>query len=140
MTKLAQHCMMHQCNKFCLRESKLNCARHCRVGYGSESEFGKQDTPGMPRQEQSQIVLDDKGIHHFRMRRTRSVRLVQHSRTLLQGWWANSDIKLLLYFTDPHRPDINEIDEICRYVVAYTGKKHQTSKNEKSTIEDLIMR
>ena len=56
------------------------------------------------------------------MTRTQSVRVVQHSRTLLRGWRANSDIKLLLYYSDPSCPDINEIEEVCRYVVAYTGK------------------
>ncbi len=81
---------------------------------------------------------DDKGVRHFRMKRQHSVRVVQHSRTLLKGWRANCDIKLLLYFTNPQRPDINEIDEVCRYVVAYTAKKNHTSRYEKTIVQDLI--
>ena len=72
--------------------------------------------------------------------RTKSTRVVQHSRTLLRSWRANCDIKLLLYFSDPNLPDIGEIEEVCRYVVAYTAKKHSTARSEKEAIHNLIMR
>ena len=98
----------------------------------------KQDTPGMDLRDRSAIVNDKKGFKQFRMKRTYSKRAVQHSRTLLKSWRANCDIKLLLYFSNPSYPDIGEIEDVCRYVVAYTGKRNHTSQEEKSAIQNLI--
>lgn len=137
---LAQDCMCHFCNKFCLKQNKNNAPRTCRVGFGTETTFGHRDTPGMDLCNPGQIVMDNKGIRHFRMKRLHSKRVVQHSRTLLQGWRANCDIKLLLYFSNPNLPDIGEIEDVCRYVVAYTGKRHGTTKDEKSAMQNLINR
>jgi hypothetical protein len=86
----------------------------------------------------AQISIDRKGISHFRMRRTQSVHLVQHSRYLLKGWRANCDIKLLLHYSNPSRPDVREIENVCRYVVAYTGKRYNTSQEEKEAIQNVI--
>jgi len=36
-------------------------------------------------------------------------------------------------------PDIGEIEDICKYVVAYTGKRSHTSQQEKTAIQDLII-
>lgn len=138
---LAQDCMCHHCNKYCLRDEKQNnMPRMCRVGFGTESRRGLQDTPGMDLLERSSIIKDNKGIKQFRMKRTHSNRVVQHSRTLLKSWRANCDIKLLLYFSNPDFPDIGEIEDVCKYVVAYTGKRNQTSRQEKDAIQNLITR
>jgi hypothetical protein len=138
--QLAQDCMTHECNRYCLKSTKAGTPRTCRSHYGTETEFGKLDTPGMELIEKARIYRDMKGISHFRMRRTQSVCLVQHSRSLLQGWRANCDIKLLLYYSNPSCPDISEIEDVCRYVVAYTGKRHNTSQEEKEAIQNIIMR
>ena len=135
---LCQDCMCHHCNRFCMRDNKKNKPRTCRVGFGDEANYGRQDTPGMDIREESELVKDKKGIVHFRMKRMHSKRAVQHSRTLLKGWRANCDIKLLLYFSNPNMPDIGEIEDICKYVVAYTGKRNHTSQQEKTAIQDLI--
>ena len=135
---LCQDCMCHWCNKYCLRDNKKNEPRTCRVGFGDEQNFMKQDTPGMDLRDRSAIVNDKKGFKQFRMKRTYSKRAVQHSRTLLKSWRANCDIKLLLYFSNPSYPDIGEIEDVCRYVVAYTGKRNHTSQEEKSAIQNLI--
>ena len=135
---LCQDCMCHHCNKFCLQDNKKNKPRTCRVGFGDEEHFGRQDTPGMDFRDEAQLEKDKKGIYHFRMRRTHSKRAVQHSRTLLKGWRANCDIKLLLYFSNPDLPDVGEIEDVCKYVVAYTGKRNHTSQQEKTAIQDLI--
>ena len=135
---LCQDCMCHHCNKFCLRDNKKNKPRTCRCGFGNEEHFNCQDTPGMDLLDESAIVKDKKGIYQFRMKRTQSVRAVQHSRTLLKGWRGNCDIKLLLYFSDPNLPDIGEIEDVCKYVVAYTGKRNHTGQQEKTAIQDLI--
>ena len=137
---LAQECMCHECNAYCMEDNGKNRPRSCRMGFGAETEFGKGDTPGMPITTEPTIVKDKKGISHFRMMRTKSTRVVQHSRTLLRSWRANCDIKLLLYYSDPNLPDIGEIEEVCRYVVAYTAKKHSTARSEKEAIQNLIMR
>jgi hypothetical protein len=74
------------------------------------------------------------------MKRTKSVRVVQHSRTLLRGWRANCDIKLLLYYSNPNCPDISEIEDVLRYAVSYTGKRHNTSQAEIDAIQNIIMK
>jgi hypothetical protein len=81
--QLAQDCMCHECNRYCLKSTKASTPRTCRSHYGTESEFGKLDTPGMELIEKPRIYRDMKGISHFKMRRTQSVRLVQHSKSLL---------------------------------------------------------
>jgi hypothetical protein len=140
--QLAEDCMCHQCNKYCLRSAKTNTngPRTCRVHFGTETKNGKQDTQGLPHTKRSKIFVNRKGISHFRMRRTKSVRVVQHSRMLLRGWRANCDIKLLLYYSNPNSPDISEIDDVSGYVVSYTGKRHNTSQAEIDAIQNIIMK
>ena len=87
VTQLAQDCMMHQCNRYCLKSIKLGTPRTCRSNYGNESQVGKVDTPGMELIEKATINYDRKGISHFKMRRTHSVRLVQLSKFLLLKSW-----------------------------------------------------
>ena len=135
---LCQDCMCHHCNRYCLRDNKKNMPRTCRVGFGDEEHYNQQDTPGMDLIEESILEKDKKGLYHFRMKRTKSKRAVQHSRTLLKSWRANCDIKLLLYFSNPNLPDIGEIEDVCRYVVSYTGKRNHTSQQEKTAMQDLI--
>ena len=106
----------------------------------SETAFGTEETEGYRAMDKAGILEDEKGIKHFQMKRTQSMRMTQNSRTLLQAWRGNCDIKLLLYFSDPDFPDIGEIEEVCRCVVEYTGKKHHTCKQEKDLVRDLIMR
>jgi hypothetical protein len=128
--QLAEDCMYHQCNKYCLWSAKTNTngPRICRVHFGTETKYGKQDTQGLPRTTKSKIFINRKGISHFRMRITKSVKVVQHSRMLLRGWRVNCDIKLLLYYSNPNCPDISEIEDVSIYVVSYTGKRHNTSQ------------
>ena len=135
---LCQDCMCHFCNKYCLRDNKKNQPRTCRVGFGDEEHYMQQDTQGMQQLDKAAIITDKKGIHQFHMKRLHSKRAVQHSRTLLKGWRANFDIKLLLYFSNPNCPDIGEIEDVCKYVVAYTSKRGHTSRHEKESIQNLI--
>jgi hypothetical protein len=105
----------------------------------TESEFDKLDTAGMDLIEKAQIHINRKGTSHFRMRRTHSICLVQHSKSLLKAWSTNCDIKLLLYYSNPSQPDISEIEDVCKFVVALTSKRHNTSQEEKETIQNIIM-
>jgi hypothetical protein len=86
------------------------------------------------------MFINRKGILHFRMKRTKSVRVVQHSRTLLRGWRENCDIKLLLHYSNPHCLDISEIEDVSRYVVSYMGKRHNKSQAEIDAIQNIIMK
>ncbi len=92
----------------------------------------------MDLREEPGLEKDKKSIYYFRMKRTHSKQAVQHSRTLLRGWQENCDIKLLLYFSNLNLPDIGKIEDVCKYVVAYTGKRNHTSQQEKTAIQDLI--
>jgi hypothetical protein len=87
----------------------------------------------------AQLQIDRKGISNFRMRRTHSVRLVQHSKSLLKAWRANCDIILLLYYSNPSHPDICEVEDVYKYVVAYIGKRHNTTQEENEAIQNIIM-
>ncbi len=140
--QLAEDCICHQCNKYRLQSAKTNTngPRTCRVHFGTETKCRLQDTQGLPRTKRSKIFIHRKGISHFRMRRTKSVRVVQHSRTLLRGRRANCNIKLLLYYSNPNCPHISEIEDVSRYVVSYTGKRHTTSQAEIDAIQNIIMK
>ncbi len=52
---------------------------------------------GASMSNKSKLFINRKSIAYFRMKKTKSVRVVQHNRALLRGWRANSNIKLLLY-------------------------------------------
>lgn len=138
--RLAQACLIHHCNDYCLRSAKHVGPRECKSLAGMETERGACDTPGWERRSTHAIVTDNRRIRHLQMKRTHSKRVVQHSRTFLKVWRGNCDVKLLLYESDPSCPDINEIDNVVRYIVAYTGKKNKTHTQEKDIIHDLIAR
>jgi hypothetical protein len=46
--QIAEDCMCHQCNKFCLQSNKTYAPRTFQVLYGTESAFDKMDTKGLP--------------------------------------------------------------------------------------------
>ncbi len=48
---LCQDCMCHFCNRFCMQDNKKNMPRTCRVGFGDEAHYGRQDTPRMDLRE-----------------------------------------------------------------------------------------
>ncbi len=60
--------------------------------------------------------------------------------TLLRGWRANCNIKLLLYYLNPNCLDMSEIEDVSRYVVSYMGKRHNTSQSEIDAIQNIIMK
>jgi hypothetical protein len=45
-----------------------------------------------------------------------------------------------LYYSNPSHPDIREIEDVCKYVEAFTGKRHNTAQEEKEAIQNIIMR
>jgi hypothetical protein len=86
-------------------KTNTNDPRTCRVHFGTETKYGKQDTQGLPCTKKAKIFIDRRGNSHFRMKRTKSVKVVQHSKTLQRGWRADCDIKLLLYYTSDRRSE-----------------------------------
>lgn len=138
---LCEECMIHICNNYCLRDNLKNLPRECHFGYGKEAAYGQSHTTeGKPISTASAIVVCKRGLENFQMVRTKSRRVVQHSKTLLQGWRANCDIQLLIYRSHPNKPDLKEIEKVCQYVVAYAGKKNHTSKQEKEAMQNIIQR
>ncbi len=122
---LCQDSMVHQYNEYCLKPTKDGIPRECRVMAGRESEHGKKDTDGFPLRDHHVLFTNDRGIKHLQLKRTKLCHVVQHSRAFLEIWRANCDVKLLIYESDPHCPNINEIDNVIRYLVAYASKKEK---------------
>jgi hypothetical protein len=137
---LCQECMVHDCNNYCLGDNAKCDPRECRFEYGKESKYGERDTAGKPICTTSVIVTNRRGVEHFQLVRTKSRKAVQHSRTLLQSWRGNVDIQLLIYRSHPDKPDVGEIENVCKYVVAYASKKNHTSKKEKEAIQNILQR
>ena len=138
---LAEDCMCHKCNGYCLVEGrKKEQPRECRSGFGVEATYSKKDTEGMELREEPIITKSKRGVTMLQMKRTKSRRLNQLSVPMLRAWRANCDIKLLLYNSNPLYPDIAEIESVTRYVVAYTSKKSHTLKSEREQIQNIIMR
>ena len=137
---LCQECMIHKCDNYCLGDNVQCKRRQCRFDYGKETEYGKADTDGRELLYNSIITVDRRGIEHFRLIRTKSRKVVQHSKSLLQAWRGNCDVQLLIYRSHPDKPDITEIENVCKYVVAYASKKNHTTKEEKEAIQNIILR
>jgi hypothetical protein len=58
--QLAQDCMLHGYNRYCLKSTKAGTSRTCRSHYGTKSEFDKLDTPGMDLIEKAQLKINRK--------------------------------------------------------------------------------
>jgi hypothetical protein len=84
----------------------------------------------------SKLLFDRKSISHFRMTKKKSVRVVQHSRTL-GGQTASSSF---YYFIQIQIDLISEIEDVSRYVVPYTGKRHNTSQVEIDAFQNINMK
>jgi hypothetical protein len=66
-------------------------------------------------------------------------RVNQTSTDLLSSWRGNCDIQLLIYESDPDRPNIKEISRVTDYVVAYQCKGNSTYLEERETTKHIIM-
>ena len=109
------------------------------MGYGQEQIEGKGDTPGKDLRTGPAIVKDHRGIKHLAMKREHYKWIVQHRKLCLLAWRANVDSQIIIYRSDPNCPDISEIEEVCRYVVLYPGKRYKTLKQEKEVIQNIIL-
>ncbi len=55
-------------------------------------------------------------------------------------WRAICNIKLLLYYSNSNCSDKSEIEDISRYVVPYTGKRHNTSQANGDAFQNINMK
>ncbi len=55
-----------------------------------------------------------------------------------QGLESKLQCQVTSVFSDLTSPDLSEIEDVCHIVVAYTGKRHNTSHDEKEAIQDII--
>ena len=136
---LVNCCQIHRCNNFCMRPTKDGKMRYCRCGCGVEKDKYSNETEGFPLQEQNTIVIDkNTNIKHLRLKRTCSRRMTQCSSYLLQSWRANCDVQILIYDSDPDKPNLEEIRRVTEYVVSYTTKVNQSITEERRTIKEII--
>ena len=140
LTNLCNHCQIHRCSNFCMRNKRKSSRkkRICRAGAGEEIIPGSFETTGFQIHNQDCIENDTRGFKSLNLRRTNSVRFIQTGLLLLQTWRANCDVKILIYDTDPYHPDMNEISSVIDYIAAYTCKGHMTKFKEKELIIKFI--
>ena len=152
---------MHNCSDFCLRPKRKrkhqachSCAsdissltgktknkkrRKCRNGFGKEFTPDGEDTPGRPISDKLSIESDTRGFPELYMERNHP-KMVQSSMDIVRSWRANCDVQILLYKSDPMRPDPAEIAKITDYIVAYACKGNATMATERKQIREIIMR
>ena len=137
---LSQDAMQHSCNEYCLGSvDKAGVKlRTCRFGFGTEVTSNKGDTQGKDIRTGAAIVKDRRGIEHLLLPRIQSRKTTQHSRTVLQAWRANADVQLLIYRSNPDMPDVGEIEAVSKYCTKYAGKVHQSIKEERQVVQDVI--
>jgi len=111
----------------------------CKAGAGIEKTPGTGDTPGFPLSKRPKISVDHKGSRKLSLDRNHS-RVVQTSDDLLQAWRGNCDVQILIYSSDPDKPDASEIAQVTDYVVAYSCKGNKTLKEEREQTKNLLMR
>lgn len=137
---LCNSCQIHECNSYCMRNlPKKNDNRYCRAGCGLEENKGECDTPGFPIMNTDKICLDkNRSIKLLRLKREGSRRFVQTSTVTLSSWRANCDVQIIIYDSNPERPNLEEIRRVSDYVVSYTTKVNQTIKEERDMCADII--
>ena len=141
LCSLCNATQIHQCNAFCMRKTKIknkDQRRFCRVGCGVEETIGANDTPGFPLVDKNNIVVDSRRyIKLLKLKRKGSRRFVQSSTKALQSWRANCDVQIIIYDSDPNKPNLEEIRRVSDYVVAYTTKVNQTIAEERRVCLDI---
>ena len=127
---------MHDCNCFCLRCTRKKDVYYCRSGCGeTDKETGK--TKGFEIRHTDIIQVDKKGIHRLQLKRN-SKRMMQTSMDALQSWRANCDVQIILYDSNPRRPNYLAIGQVVDYVASYCCKGNATQRTEKRLHQDLI--
>ena len=136
--QLVNSCVMHKCNKFCLRKMGKKNSYYCRMNCGILDNETNQ-TPGFQLQDVDTLTVDSIGIKRLALQRN-SKRMNQSSFTALRSWRANCDVQLIIYDSDPEYPDLDEIAKISDYVVSYTCKGNIRKQTEKGMMKEIIQK
>ncbi len=128
VTQLAQDCMMHQCNRYCLKSTKVGTPRMCRSCYGTESEFGTVDTPGMDLIQNAKIQIDRKGRSQFRS--IANISSKHGKRIVTSSCFCISVIQ--------PAPTCVKL-KMSVDMLWPIGKRHNTSQDEKEVIQNIII-
>jgi hypothetical protein len=139
MIALMNAVQTHRCGKYCMRQKNADSNRYCRAGCGNEVTKGTCDTPGFPLRSNPGIVKETNGTYKLSLQRN-TTRMVQSSTKLLRLWRANCDVQLILYRSDPRKPDLFEISKVTDYVVSYACKGNSTTESEIASMDPLIRR
>ena len=123
-----------------MSQKKTSSRKYCRVCAGEEITVGSGDTPGFCLQSEDTLEKYYRGLKKLQLKRSNSRKFIQSSMSFLQSWRANCDVKVLIYDTDPTFPDLEEISNVCDYIISYTCKGHQTLFQEKDIIKSTITR
>ena len=129
----------HQCSKYCMNKSKNPSGkRECRMGAGIEKTEGKADTPGFEMRNKPAIVHDRRGFDKCVLPRN-NCRIIQTSIPMMRSWRANCDVQFLLYNSNPHELNSEDIARVVNYIVAYACKGNETELQEKRNIASIIL-
>ena len=118
-------------------DRKFVCIRECRGGGGIEDAEGSGKTSGFCKRTDNEIVEDKRKFKKLEMKRNHT-RFLQTSIVTLQAWRGNCDIQILIYESEPHYPDCEEIAQVTDYIVGYATKGNVTLKVEKDIMKDII--
>ena len=83
--------------------------------------------------------MTEKGFNKLHLKRDHN-RISQTSLYCVQSWRANCDVSILIYDTDPRKPDASEIAKVTDYVVSYACKGNATLAVERKFVKDFTMR
>ena len=114
--------------------------RHCKFDFGQETVAGSGNTPGKEFTEFDSILVSSNGVKRLNLKRSGSKRMTQLSTIQVQSWRANCDIQLLLYDSDPTKPNINEIVKVADYIVSYITKGNIGYMTEQKMMQCIIER
>lgn len=142
-----KYMQQHHCSNYCMRKRKFfenketemsKKRRICRCGAGVEESPNSNRTPGFIRRKTPTIERDLRGFLRLDLSRN-DKRTVQSSLAMLQGWRANCDIQLILYESNPVKPDLQEIANVTDYVVAYACKGNDSLLHERKDVYNQVM-
>jgi hypothetical protein len=122
---------IHRCSDYCLRKSRNNNKRICRM------EFGPELNPGMELRERPALVCDKNNSLRLAQPRDHPM-LVQNSQYHTQGWRANGDISIILSQSSVENPSVNDIIAVEKYVTGYACKGNEGTGAVTDLFHDVV--
>ena len=123
-------CMIHCCNKYCLKGKGALC--QCRSGFGHKEDMkevegarGKWFQGSKRMRVVFGIIQDVKGYLVGEMPRNHP-RMMQHIRGMPGLWGGNCDQTPIITASDPSNPDPREMERSVCYTTGYMCKNKDT--------------